>query len=655
MRYKVSIFIFLVFWGVMIARLYHVSIKSNFYYDKLAKENFERKEYLKPVRGEISDIHGHLLAMNQIGFSISIIPHLRYTKRKDGNQTKLEKIIDTLVDTFPDLNKTIMLKVYKKHASAYNHKYITVVDFIQYSEMMKVYPRLSLYDEIKIEAETKRYYPYGRYVAHIVGYTGRSNQKENEKNDVVDKVGKVGKSGLEKYYNNVLQGDLGYTIEKVTATNKAVDILEKTKPKDNKNLTLNIDIELQQMIHEYFGKATGVAVVMRTNGEVLAAVSYPAYDPNLFVGGISSKDWKALQDDLNHPFTNKIIHGTYPPGSGIKPGMAMAFEMAKPGILSHPEYCKGYMTIGHSSHKFRCWKRGGHGNVPVRKAIMQSCDVFFYKKSLKVGIDAMSKYLHSFGLGVKTGVDMPREYAGVIPSKAWKMKRFKQPWYLGETVIAAIGQGYDLVTPLQVARYTALMATGNLVTPKIARIVDGNLTKHEIKPIKFDKHIYEIRKGMYDVCNTPGGTGYRVMHDLPVVVAGKTGTSQVTSIPQSTVHRLKESQLAYFHRSHAWFTSYAPYNDPQFVVSVLIEHGGHGGSTSAPLAAKIYKWLYKKGYFKNKPEDEAVNMDIGNTDELPVNDANSNIEEASSSAIMIDDESIRKRKKKKENSVTDLF
>jgi len=528
-----------------------------------------------------------------------------------------------------------------------------VVNFIPYADMMSAYPKLSIHDEIKIEAETKRYYPYGRYVAHIIGYTGRSNKKENEKNDVVDKVGKVGKTGLERYYNNVLQGELGYVVNKVTATNKAVDQLEMVLPTDNRNITLNINIELQQLIHEYFKKKkqTGVAVVMRTNGEILAAVSYPAYDPNLFVGGISTKDWKALQEDLNHPFTNKIIHGTYPPGSGIKMGMALAFEKAKPGILGQSEYCKGYITIGNSSHRFRCWKHSGHGTMKVRNAIMHSCDVFFYKKSLKVGIDAMSKYLHEFGLGVKTGVDMPREYSGVIPDKAWKMKRFKQPWYLGETVIAAIGQGYDLVTPLQVSRYTALMATGNLVTPKLAKIVDGNLTKHEIKPIKFDDYIYEVRKGMYDVCNTPGGTGYRVMHDLPIVVAGKTGTSQVTSIPQGTARRLKESELAYFHRSHAWFTSYAPYDDPQFVVTVLVEHGGHGGSTSAPLAAEVYTWLYKKGYFNKKLEDETVNTNVG--------DYNTTATSTEQNASIIIEEKIIKKNKairqKVNRSVEDLF
>ena len=595
MRYKFIIFIFLLFWGGMIARLYHVSIKSNFYYEGLAKENIERTRYLKPVRGEITDINGNLLAMNQIGFSISVQPHL---KQKDK---KLLYVVDKLVQTFPDLNKTVMLNVYKKSNSPYNHKFIKVVDFIHYPEMMGAFPKLSLMSEIKIEAETKRYYPYGKYVAHIVGYTGRSNQKENNKDIVVNEVGKVGKTGLERYYNKVLEGKLGHIVAKVTATNKAIDVLEKEKPKDNKNIQLNLDINLQQMIYERFkaSNEVGVAIVMKTNGELLSAVSYPSYDPNLFVGGISTKDWRALQDDLAHPFTNKIIHGTYPPGSSIKMGMALAFSKSLEGVLDTYEHCSGFITLGKSKHKFRCWSHWGHGKVGLRKAIRESCDVYFYSKSLKVGIDAMAKQLRSFGLGVKTGVDLPREYNGVIPDKAWKMKRYKQSWYLGETVISAIGQGYDSVTPLQVARYTALVATSKLVTPYLARIIDGNATKPKIKPMVFNQsHLSQIRNGMYDVCNIRKGTAFRTMSKLPIKVAGKTGTSQVTAIPQSTKKRLKEDELEYFHRSHAWITTYAPFSNPQFIVTVLVEHGGHGGSTSGPIAADIYKWLFANHYFK---------------------------------------------------------
>ena len=597
MRYKIVIVIFFIFWAVMVSRLYHVSIKSNFYYEELAKENVERKQFLKPVRGEITDNHGNLLAMNQIGFSLSIAPHLK------EKSVKLDRIINTLLDTFPDLNKTVMLKVYKKNNSPYNHQFIKVVDFIHYSDMMGAYPELSLVEGIKIEAETKRYYPYGRYAAHIVGYTGKSNQKENDSDTVVNEVGKIGKSGLENQYNKVLEGELGYEVTKVTATNKAIEVLENVPAKDNKNLVLNIDIDLQQMIYERFGEATGVAIVMKTNGEVLAAVSYPSYDPNMFVGGISAKDWKALQEDLNHPFTNKFIHGTYPPGSTIKMGMALAYDKALPGTLGTSEHCSGHITLGSSKHKFRCWSKYGHGTTALRKAIRESCDVYFYNKSLKVGIDDMAKNLRSFGLGVKTGVDLPLEHEGVMPDKEWKRKRFKQAWYLGETVIASIGQGYDLVTPLQLARYTGLMATSYLPTPHIVNEVDGKIVKPELKHIDFDAfNINEIRKGMYDVCNVPGGTGYTTMRKLPVIVAGKTGTSQVTAIPQSTQKRLKEEQLAYFHRSHAWITTYAPYENPQYIVTVLIEHGGHGGSTSGPIAADIYKWLYEKGYFAQEKD-----------------------------------------------------
>jgi len=608
MRYKLILFIFILFWAGMIARLYHVSIKSNFYYEKLAKENIERKKFIKPVRGEITDINGHLLAMNQIGFSISIKPHLK------SKSKKLNEVVDRLVLKFPDLNKTMMLKVYKKNNSPYNHHYIKVVDFIHYSDMMGAYSQLNIYSEIKIDAETKRYYPYGKYAAHIVGYTGKANIKESQTDLVVKKTGKIGKTGLEKYYNSLLEGELGYEISKVTATNKAIAILEKKSPKDNKNIELNVDIELQQMIYERFHdhNQTGVAVVMRTNGDILSAVSYPAYDPNLFVGGISFKDWKILQNDLARPFTNKLIHGTYPPGSTIKMGMALAYEENQPNILASNERCVGFITLGKSKHKFRCWSRWGHGKVNLRRAIRESCDVYFYNKSLKVGINAMAKSLRSFGLGIKTGIDLPREYNGIIPDKAWKMKRYKQPWYMGETVISAIGQGYDSVTPLQIARYTSMVATQRLVTPSIVKNADSNSSRRKIELKSFTpSYLREIRNGMFDVCNVKGGTAYRTMHKLPIKVAGKTGTSQVTAIPQSTKKRLKEHELAYYHRSHALITTYAPFENPQYVVTVLVEHGGHGGSTAGPIAADIYKWLYKKNYFIQK--QESLQIDKNNT------------------------------------------
>jgi len=594
MRFAIIITIFVLFWIMLVSRIYQISVKSNYYYENLAQNNIERKYYIKPIRGEILDRKNALLAVNKIGFSIKIAPHLK-EKSKELVQT-----IGSIVKEFPDYNATKLMKFYRKKNSAYNHRFIRIIDFITYEDMIGAYPKLTINKFLKIESETKRYYPAGDMATHIVGYVGRSNRRDNAKDDIVEKVGVVGRTGLEKQYNKILQGQLGYRIVKVSATNKEVAELETKTPVEDQNLILNIDLRLQQKINELFKDQSGVAVVMHVNGDILAAVSYPSYDPNLFVGGISSKDWRALIDDFNHPFTNKIVSGLYPPGSTIKMGMALAYAQSGKASLDANEYCKGYIKLGKRGHKFRCWSRWGHGSVPLRKAIRESCDVYFYNKSLQVGINAMSKYLNSFGLGVKTGVDLPIDRAGVIPTKSWKMKRFKQSWFRGETVIASIGQGYDLVTPLQLARYTAFLATKRLPTPHLVHKIVDTIVNPEYKEVPVNGYyLNTIRKGMYDVCNTPRGTARRTMSHLPIEVAGKTGTSQVVSIPQGEKKRMKESQMEYYSRSHAWFTSYAPYKNPQYVVTVLVEHGGHGGSTSGPIAAEIYKWMHKKGYFKS--------------------------------------------------------
>jgi len=603
MRFSIIIIIFILFWTLLVSRIYQISIKSNYYYENLAQMNIERKYFIKPVRGEILDRNGKLLAVNDIGFSIKIAPHLtKYSKEKKKRVAteKLNKLLRSIVQEFPELDKIKLFKKYNKKNSAYNHRYISIVDFIGYNEMIGAYPKLSINKLLKIESETKRMYPAGSLATHVVGYVGRSNQQDNDKDPVVEKVGVVGKTGLERQYNHVLQGELGYRLVKVSATNKEVAELEKVEPKDDQNLILNMDLGLQKRVNELFVGQSGIAVVMGVNGDLIAAVSYPSYDPNLFVGGISSKDWKKLITNLNHPFTNKIVSATYPPGSSIKMGMALAYSKAGTAV-NQTEFCKGYITLGKSKHKFRCWSKYGHGQVGLRKAIRESCDVYFYNKSLKTGINAMAKSLRKMGLGVKTGVDLPREKAGIIPDKAWKMKRYKQPWYMGETVISSIGQGYDSVTPLQVARYTAFLATQKLPTPHFVHEIAGKLAKEEYQDFEVNQQdLNSIRLGMYDVCNSPRGTARRTMSHLPIIVAGKTGTSQVVSIPQGEKRRMKESELDYYSRSHAWLTTYAPFKNPKYVVTVLVEHGGHGGSTAGPIASEIYKWMANEGYFGEK-------------------------------------------------------
>ena len=592
MKYKFIVILMIAIWALLINRLYEISIKTNYYYERLAKENVEQKSSIKPTRGEILDRNGNLLASNKIGFSISLKPHLKRDSLEFNNTLEL------LNSSFKNIDKDVLRKVYKKKSSAYNHKYIQVIDFINYDDMIRVYPRLSLDKNIKVEAATKRYYPYGYYLSHIVGYIGKANKKDVAKDGVVKEVGKVGKAGLERYYNSVLQGELGYRVIKVNAYNKEMKELSYKSPKSNRDIKLSIDIGLQQFIYDTLEDKAAVVIVMRTSGELLAAVSTPSYDPNLFVDGISHKDWKKIQSNLEHPFTNKLVHALYPPGSTIKMGVALSTAKESGDFILKHEFCRGFIKIGKSKHKFRCWSHWGHGDVDLRKSIRESCDVFYYNKALHIGIDKLSKDLNLIGLGVRTGVDLPREYKGVIPNKKWKRKRYNQSWYKGETVIAAIGQGYTNVSVMQIARYTAFLATGYLVTPHFATLIDGVPYEEHSKKIPFDNTVFSIiRNGMFDVANNRRGTAYRALHNLPIAVAGKTGTAQVASIPQDVKKRVKESDLEYFKRSHAWLTTYAPFKDPKYVVTILVEHGGHGGSTAGPIAAKIYRWMYQKGYF----------------------------------------------------------
>ncbi len=592
-RNKIVLWLFAIIWTILFARLYYLSIKSNYYYEELARANTEKAYYIKPARGEIMDANGKLLAMNQIGFSVSIAPHL------DMEGKEFKSVVNQLIRTFPDLDREMIFKVYKKENSHYNHNFIKVVNFIQYDKMISAYPRLSLNENLLVETENKRFYPYSNYASHVIGYIGKTNDKENKKDKIAQIIGKIGKSGIESYYNAFLQGEPGSIVSKVTATNEEIEILRRIHPKENQNIVLNLDVELQKMIHERFGKDAGAAVVMKPTGEILAAVSTPSYDPNLFVSGISQKDWSLLQNNFDHPFTNKFLYGTYPPGSTIKMGMALAMNEAVPGILDTLEHCPGAIKVGKRGQVFRDWKSSGHGIVDLRKAIKESVDVYFYKKSLVTGVDKIAPALKKTGLGCSSGVDMHGESVGIIPDTQWKKKRFNQPWYPGETVNTSIGQGYMLVTPLQVARYTSLIATSSLPTPLFAKKLGNKSIKPEQQYIQYNpKYLSQIRAGMYDVCNSPGGTAVTVFgNSVPVAVAGKTGTSQVVGISRSEKVRMKEEEMEYYHRSHAWITTYAPYEKPEVIVTVLVEHGGHGGSAAGPIAADIYRWLYAHGYF----------------------------------------------------------
>jgi len=340
----------------------------------------------------------------------------------------------------------------------------------------------------------------------------------------------------------------------------------------------------------------GAVVVMKVNGEILALVSYPSYDNNLFVKGIDFKTWNKLLNDIYHPLLNKPVSGVYPPGSTVKPAEGLIAAASKKWNPWRKIFCPGFIEIG--NRKFRDWKEGGHGEVDLIKAIKRSVDVYYYKIGLALGIDYIAKNLKKMGFGKKTRIDLPNEKKGIVPNKEWKYKKFHQPWFIGETLNAVIGQGYFLATPLQVAVNTALIASSKLPKPYIVKKIDNNLTKPVLKDVltlKEKRYLGLIRRGMWEVCNSSGGTATSYIK-TKVTIAGKTGTAQVYSIPQEVKKRKKEDELKYFHRSHAWLTTFGPYKNPQVVVTVLIEHGGHGGSAADGIVSKIYDYLLNKGY-----------------------------------------------------------
>jgi penicillin-binding protein 2 len=596
MRLKFIVYFIILIILLLLGRIYFLSIKSNIYYQQLSQQNYIKDIALPPTRGTIKDRNGIPLAINKLGFNISITPHLRTKKEKE----KLDKLLSIIIEHFPQFNKEKLLKSYLKNDSLYRHDNVEVVEYIKYSNFFPKYTLFNNIEDFSINVVDKRFYPYGSIGAHIIGYTGKASLLHIQQNPISKYTKIIGKSGLEQYYNNKLQGKLGFKKVKVNALNKVVDVIKEHEPLENNDITTTIDIKLQEYIHKVFttnskktkNKRSGAVIVMDIkNGEILAAGSFPEYDSNLFVNGISQNDWNKIINDFTHPFTNKITSGLYPPASIIKMGVALSF--LRNGLsVNFNTYCNGETLIG--KRKFRCWKTRGHGLTHFKKAIRESCDDFFYKGSLKVGINNIHDTLSEFGFGQKTNIDQVHEFIGINPDKHWKKIKHNQSWFMGETANASIGQGFSLVTPIQVTRYTGAIASNKLQRPHLLK--DDSLIVEQDMKIK-ERYLKILRSGMYDVANHIKGTAKRYVK-LPIKIAAKTGTAQVIGIPQSEKKRMKEDDLEYFKRSHAWLTTYAPYKNPRYVVTVLVEHGGHGGHATGSLLSKIYNKLIDLSYIK---------------------------------------------------------
>lgn len=591
-RHKVFILFMIIIWSIICIRLFIVNVINSQYYEKLARNNTFKTEVLLPMRGLIMDRNGEPLAINELGFSISLIPKIR-------NKAIIDKEVQRIVSYLPFLDKEKLIYIYQKNNHVYNHAPVELVNFVPYIQMLKVYAHLKRSPYVVIAANSKRFYPNESTASHVIGYVAKANEKDMQNNPLSLYSKVIGKEGIEKTYNSYLQGDAGYRKSQINSLYKEIKLLQEDSVLQRNDLVLSLDLNLQESIDAEFGERSGAVIVMDVhNGEILAAGSYPEYNINYFVDGISFKNWRELTENVHKPLINKLVYGRYPPGSVIKMGMLLSFlefaNITEDTIIQTPPF------VEFGGRKFRDWKASGHGSADALKAIRESVDVYFYILSQRVGIEHISSVLKKMGIGELTGVDIPNEVSGILPTPEWKLRRYGAQWYIGDTITTSIGQGYFLSTPMQIARYTALIASGKLVTPHFAKDFNGQSSTFESKDILNDiqkSKLHILRKGMYQVCSTPGGTAYNRTQGTQVKLACKTGTAQVVGIPQDVQKRIKESEMEYFHRSHAWITAFLPYDKPQYAITILIEHGGSGGN-GGPLLVKIANKLKELGYIK---------------------------------------------------------
>ena len=597
LRLLVAFVLIVIFFSILLARFFYLQVTQHNEFSGQASSNRITLIPTPPVRGEIVDINGVPLAKNYPVFSLEVIP-----SRIEG---KMEDVIEAL-KKYVDITPTD-LKRFKKYRESYRKfENIPLKLRLTDEEAARLSVHLREFKGVEVNSRTFREYPYGKLTSHFLGYIGRISDKDKE---ILEEEGltalyrgstHIGKSGLEKYYEHQLHGIPGYQEVEKDAYGNIVRILKNVPSKMGQTLRLGMDIRMQQEADRILGDRRGALVAINPqDGTVLAFVSKPSFDPNLFIDGIDSDTWKMLNDDWKKPLINRVTQGLYPPGSTFKPFMGMALlesgKITQNTIVPAP----GAWSIPGSRHIFRDSVRSGHGSANLSKAIQVSSDTFFYRLGYEMGIDKASPYLAQFGFGQKTGIDLPSEYAGVLPSREWKAKRFAKSsdptakeWRAGEMVSVSIGQGYNAYTPLQMAHATASLANDGVVhqphlvkevldfgARKITRI---NPNPERQIPFKADNFEY-VKRAMEKVLK-PGGTAHRIGGGLAYTMGGKTGTAQVVQIKQGG--RYNAAALREQHRDHAWFISFAPLEKPEIAIAVILENGGWG-AYAAPLAREM--------------------------------------------------------------------
>ena len=599
-RVIASTFVLLLCVGALFARLVFLQVVKHDYFSDLSQGNRIRIDPVPPSRGLIFDRNGEALALNRPAYQLEIVRE--QTPDLDDTLARLVKIGLLPADELERTRRTIKARR--------SFDAVPVRLQLNEEELARFAVNRPDFPGVDVRPRLTRYYPQGGTGVHALGYVAAISEQDQDRIDVANYAGTtlIGKLGIERAYEDELHGETGYQQLLVNAQGRRVERLgltapelERHQPIAGNDLFLAIDARVQKAAEDALaGQRAAVVAIDPANGDVIAYVSTPTFDPNGFARGLTYAEYAAMSENIDVPLYDRALRGVYPPGSTIKPLVALAALEYGVTDAASTRYCRGVFQLPGSSHRYRDWKKGGHGTVDMHKAIAQSCDVYFYGVSDQIGIDRMHDFLVQFGLGSETGIDIRGERTGLVPSRDWKKKAFKrkelQVWFPGETIIAGIGQGYMLATPLQLAHVAATISMrGQRFAPRLVKKVRDastgevrELPPRPLPPVKVSdpKNWDVIINGMIGVTNDPAGTARRSQAGAPYKIAGKTGTAQVFSVGQS--EKYNEKDVAERLRDHALFIAFAPADAPKLAVAVLVENGRSGSGTAAPIARKVF-------------------------------------------------------------------
>ena len=573
---------------LLVGRLVHLQVIEHRQFTTLSEKNRVKIVPIAPTRGLIFDRHGEVLAQNLPTYSLEVVPEAI------GD-------LDALVEELRGIVEITRADEEAFRTAVARHRRFESVPLrlrLEDREVARFAVNRHRFPGVDVHAQLTRHYPLGALGVHVLGYVGRISESELDRIDPVDYRGTnfIGKTGVEQAYEEWLHGKVGYQHVETNARGRILRVLERQDPVPGRNLFLTIDAKLQRTAEAALGDENGAVVALDpATGAVLAMASMPGFDPNLFAGGIEAPAYRALLRSPARPLFNRAVSGQYPPGSTIKPFVGLAGLERSVGHARGESRCHGWFQLPDSTHRYRDWKKHGHGRVGLHDAIVQSCDVYFYELALALGIDRMHEYLAGFGFGQRTGIRLGGESAGLMPSRTWKRRTRNQPWFPGETLITGIGQGFVLATPLQLASATAGIAMrGMRQRPRLAdRVVDpasGDVEEIEPETIAAVQpheapNWQRIIEAMTAVVHGPRGTARRIGAGLTYRIAGKTGTSQVFTVAQDEEYNAEEIDKKL--RDHGLFIAFAPVERPRIAVSVIVENGGSGSKAAAPVARAV--------------------------------------------------------------------